>query len=173
VPPAIETGRVTADHLQQAARRQRRRRRLTNRDEAGPVERHHGGLSEQRGVQGRDVGHADERLRRGGDPLEVEQRDHLRRAIPAAHGLDGVHLGVGECVLEVAGSHLRAAGMPPVLLQRAGHEPDAIALSLPPGDAALDLGAALGRAARRHDADGRPRGSGRWDEDVHRSTLDR
>jgi hypothetical protein len=53
-------------------------------------------VCEERGVQRRDVGEADERLRCLRDRVEVEQRDHLRRAVAAAHGLDRVDLGVGE-----------------------------------------------------------------------------
>src|SRR5512132_1562975 len=104
-----------------------------------------------------DVGEADERLGCLRDRVEVEQRDHLRRAIAAAHGLDRVDFGVGECGLQVAGTHFRAAGVPAVLLERSGHELDAVTLRLPPADTTLDLGARLRRAPRRHNAD---RGAG-------------
>src|SRR5437763_2090908 len=65
----------------------------------------------------------------------------------------------------------RAARVPAVLLECSGHELDAVALRLPPGDATLDLGARLWWARRRDDAD-----RGAWwrstsDQRVHARTL--
>jgi len=61
--------------------------------------------------------------------------------------------GIGERRLQVPRSHLRAAGVPVVALEGAWKELDAISLRLPPGDAAVDLGAGLRRTPRRDDSD--------------------
>jgi len=74
------------------------------------------------------------------DRLEVEQRNRLRRAVAAAHGLDDVDLGVREGGLQVGGADLGASSVPVVALERPRHELDAVALRFPPGDAPLDLG---------------------------------
>jgi hypothetical protein len=68
-------------------------------------------------VQRRDVGEAEERFWCLGDGLEIEQRDHVRGAVAAAHGLDRVDLGIGERGLQVCGAHLRAPGVPAVLVE--------------------------------------------------------
>ena len=75
-----------------------------------------------------DVGEADERLRRLPDRVEVEQRNRLRGAVAAAHGLDDFDLGVGEGGLQVGGAHLGAASVPVLALERARHELDAVPL---------------------------------------------
>jgi hypothetical protein len=75
-------------------------------------------------VQRCDVRESDERLRCLRDRIEIKQRDHLRRAVAAAHGLDGVDLGIGESGLQVAGTHLGAAGVPTILFERPGHQLD-------------------------------------------------
>ena len=164
-PPAIETTvkpvgvlrhgarGLAAQHTQKAVAREARRRGLPEHRQAWPVERREPRTRQERGVQSRDVGEAEERLRRFLDRLEVEERDRLRGAVAAAHRLDRVDLGIREGRLQVCGPHLRAAAVPVLALERARHELHAVALLLPPGDAALDLGPRLRRAPRSDDAD--------------------
>src|SRR6185295_3955914 len=130
---------LAAQHTQKAVAREARRRGLAEHRQARPVERREPRTRQESGVQSRDIGEAEERLRGFLDRLEVEERDRLRGSIAAAHRLDRVDLGIREGGLQVCGPHLRAAAVPVLALERAGHELYAVALLLPPGDAALDL----------------------------------
>ena len=61
-------------------------------------------------MQRGDVREADERLRVGGDRVEVQMRDRLRRAVTALQGLDDVDLGIGEERVQVEARVLGVAG---------------------------------------------------------------
>src|SRR5438067_13723647 len=103
------TGRLTGKDPEEPIGGELRRRRVAEHRQARPVERRESRPSEKRRVQRRDVGEADERLWSLRDRIEVEQRDHLGRAVAAAHGLDRVDLVVGVRCLQVAGTHIRVS----------------------------------------------------------------
>src|SRR6476469_798698 len=121
--------------------------------QAVPVEGGEAGTLPDRYVQRRDVRVADERLRVGGDEIEVEIGDHLARTEPALERLDDVHFGVGEERVQVVGPAARVAGDVVVTRVDTWRELHAVTAALPPLHAALDPRAHVVGAGERADAD--------------------
>ena len=94
--PRHLAGAVAAQDGEEPLLRERARLRVAHAQEAVAVEGREPGPLADRDVERRDVREADERLRVRGDRVEVEVRDHLRRAVAALEALDDVDLGVGE-----------------------------------------------------------------------------
>ena len=79
---------VAAQHAQEPLAREGGRRRVAHAQEPVAVEGGEARRLADRDVERRDVREADERLRVGGDHVEVEVRKQLRRAVAALEALD-------------------------------------------------------------------------------------
>ena len=77
--PRHVAGAVAREHLQEPPARELCRVLVADADEAVAVQRREPGPLTDRNVECRDVRVADERLRIGGDHVEVDVRDRLRR----------------------------------------------------------------------------------------------
>ena len=163
---------AAAQHAQQAIAREIGRLGRPHADEAVAVERREPRPLTDRDVERGDVRVPDERLRVRGDRVKVEVWDRLGGAVAALEALDDVDLRVLEEGDEVRRAAARVTGDVVVPVEDAGRELHAVAVRLPPLDAAQDLGARVIRARRRGDAD-RPSGRQRLAEERHPAILSR
>jgi hypothetical protein len=115
-------------------------------------------------VERGDVGEAEQGLGVRLDDVEVEERNRLRRPVAALEAVDDVDLGIGEEPVQILGPRLGRPGDVVVAGIDAFRQLDAVALRLPPLDAAQKVGAVLPRARGRSDADGAAVGKGGGDE---------
>ena len=144
---------VAAQHTQQPLAGERGRLLVADTDQAVAVEGRKAGALADRDVQGRDVAVADERLRVRGEQVEVEVGEHSLDPNPPCSDWTTSTSGSANSACRSSARRFGVAGDVVVAVVDAGPELDAVALRLPPLDAAVELRAHVVRARACGNAD--------------------